>query len=59
MTIYDFGSERDVRIIRLISPPRLMTPEAAATVVDAAMGLIPCTEGQIRGRIELEKKKKS
>ncbi len=57
MRIYDFGSERDVRIIRLISPPRCMTPEAAAIVVDSAMFGIGCTEGTVRAKIESEKRK--
>jgi len=47
--------ERADRITRLIEE-RLMTPEAAATVVDAAMFGIGCTEGTVRARIEQEKK---
>ena len=48
--------ERSVRIQKLMDPPRRMTFEAARTVVDAAMYGIGCIEGEVRARIEAEKK---
>jgi hypothetical protein len=51
-------NERARRITRLIEKPRMMTPEAAAVVVDAAMFGIGCLEGTVRARIELEKKER-
>ena len=49
--------ERAARITRLIEKPRCMTPEAAATVVDAAMFGIGCIEGTVRDRIQADKEK--
>jgi hypothetical protein len=48
-------NERDLRIARLTSAPRLMSKKAAATVVDGAMSGIGCIEGQVRERIEQER----
>ena len=45
-------NERATRITRLIERPRLMTPEAAARVVDAAMFGIGCVEGTIRQQVQ-------
>lgn len=47
----DIVAQRAKRITRLIEE-RLMTPEAAATVVDAAMFGIGCTEGKVRAAIQ-------
>lgn len=47
----DIMAQRAKRITRLIEE-RLMTPEAAATVVDAAMFGIGCTEGKVRAAIQ-------
>lgn len=49
----DIMAQRAKRITRLIEKPRMMTPEAAATVVDAAMFGIGCTEGQVRAAIQV------
>ena len=51
--------ERATRITRLIEKPRMMTPEAAARVVDAAMFGIGCVEGDVRKQIQarLDKEK--
>lgn len=45
-------NERATRITRLIEKPRMMTPRAAATVVDAAMFGIGCVEGEVRQEIQ-------
>lgn len=55
MSVFEqLAAERAERITRLIEE-KLMTPKAAATVVDAAMFGIGCTEGLVRERIEREK----
>lgn len=56
---FEFGgfhatTERADRIMRLISE-RGMTEKAAVTVIDAAMGIDGCVEGEVRAKIEREK----
>ena len=49
--------EYSQRIMRLVDAPRLMSIRAATTVVEAAMFGIGCIEGEVRARIEAQKKK--
>lgn len=44
------------RIMRLVDAPRLMSIRAATITVDAAMFGIGCIEGEVRARIEAQKK---
>ena len=44
------------RIMRLLNAPRLMTVRAATITVDAAMFGIGCIEGEVRARIEAQKR---
>ena len=49
--------EYSQRIMRLVDPPRSMSLHAATIVVEAAMFGIGCIEGEVRARIEAQKKK--
>ncbi len=53
----DLVAERAERITRLVEKPMMMTPQAAAVVVDAAMFGIGCVEGTVRARIQADKEK--
>ena len=44
------------RIQRLVDAPRLMSIRAATITVEAAMFGIGCTEGDVRAKIEAQKK---
>lgn len=46
--------ERARRILTLVEKPRMMSMNAAVTVVDAAMSGIGCIEGEMRKRIQEE-----
>ena len=48
--------EYNRRILRLVYPPRLMSLRAATIVVDAAMYGKGCIEGEVRAKIEAQKK---
>lgn len=50
--LYEKRWERNHRVLRLVQGPREMSPRAAATVVDAAMFGIGCTEGTVREEIQ-------
>ena len=49
--------EYSQRIMRLVDAPRLMSIRAATITVEAAMFGIGCIEGEVRSRIEAQKKK--
>ena len=48
--------EYSQRIMRLVDAPRLMSIRAATITVDAAMFGIGCVEGDMRAKIEAQKK---
>ena len=48
--------EYSQRIMRLVDAPRLMSIRAATITVEAAMFGIGCIEGEVRARIEAQKK---
>ena len=48
--------EYSQRIMRLVDAPRLMSIRAATITVEAAMFGIGCVEGDMRAKIEAQKK---